>query len=724
MHASENSASQYQAPAPQASGSAASTVLAWIAFLLPTVGVPGEMLLQDTLKSAVLAFGMLIAACFFVWHQRKHNTLLHWHGLLAIPLVLMVYALGSMVWSHTYLAGVEAIRWFLLSLLLFLGLNTLRQDHLPKLLWGLHAGALVASVWAASQFWGAWNLFPQAAVPASSFANRNFFAEYAVAALPLSVWLLVRLSASRYLVWVALSVAFNLVAILMTGTRSALIALGLVLPCLVVVIARYRTQLPCGRWGRGQLLEVGLALALGVAVLGNLPSGNTAILQEGTGATPLQRSVLRTNSMAQGTEYTQGTFSVRTAMWLATARMLVANPWTGVGAGAWEVQIPLYQRIDTTLETDYHAHNESLQLLSEYGLVVGGLCLAFLWAYLIKVAAATWQASGPALQEAPLRAFVLTSLLAQLIVSNAGFPWHLAGGGMLLALCLGLLARSDLRLGDQAAARAHGFGVSARTLQAAGVGLACCVVVASGLSVQALRAERKLVSGITLANGYARAARAGSSTAADLKDQALQLAREGIAINPHYRKLTAEIAAPFAAQGDWHNAVWMLESLTASRPHLSALWTDLARGYSILGQHVQAEQAWAQVQRLKPEALSTATLHATLLAQAGRGPEAAAVLEQHFEHKAFDWDMVQAGYEIGYKTQNWALAIQSLELRNSAWPEQTADGFFRLGKLYAEPQVNQPAKALAAFLAGLAKVPKDQKPNYLIQIPSSFREQM
>ena len=724
MHASDNTDSQHLALPPSATSSATATVLAWMAFLLPAVGVPGEMLLQDTLKSAVLAFGTLIAACVFMWHRRENTVRWYGHALLAVPMVLTAYALGSMVWSHAYLAGVEAIRWFLLALLVFLGLNTLRQEHLPKLLWGIHAGAVVASVWAASQFWWAWSVFPQAAVPASSFANRNFFAEYAVSVVPLSVWLLTHLSPPRYRILVALSLAFNGVAILMTGTRSALIALVCMLPCLVVVIARYRTQLPCGRWGRRQVLGVGLALMLGVAVLGNLPSGNTAILQEGTGVTPFQRSVLRTSSIAQGSEYTQGTFSVRSTMWLATARMLVANPWTGVGAGAWEVQIPLYQRSDTTLETDYYAHNESLQLLSEYGLVVGGLCLAFVLAYGIKVAATTWQASGPALREAPLRAFVLTSLLAQGIVSLAGFPWHLASGGMLLALCLGLLASSDLRLGDQAAVQAHGLGVSARTRRAGLLVLACCLLLASWLSVQALRAERRLVSAITLANRYAQAERTGTPEAAEFKAQALQLAQEGIAIHPHYRKLTGEIAEPFAAQGDWHNAVWILESLTASRPHVAALWTGLARGYSSLGQHSRAEEAWAHVQRLKPKALSTATLHATLLAQAGQGPEAAALLERQFADQAFDWDMVQAGYAIGYKTQNWALAIRSLELRNTTWPEQAADGFLRLGKLFAEPQVNQPAKALAAFRAGLAAVPPEQKPNYRAQVPSPFNTQM
>ena len=55
---------------------------------------------------------------------------LRWHGILWLPLALLAYALGSMAWSHTYLAGVEAVRWFLFALLLWLGLNTLALQRL------------------------------------------------------------------------------------------------------------------------------------------------------------------------------------------------------------------------------------------------------------------------------------------------------------------------------------------------------------------------------------------------------------------------------------------------------------------------------------------------------------------------------------------------------------------------------------------------------------------
>src|SRR5665647_521337 len=161
-----------------------------------------------------------------------------------------------------------------------------------------------------------------------------------------------------------------------------------------------------------------------------------------------ERSVysLPSGSMTEGKEYTERSFSIRATMWKATARMMIANPWTGVGAGAWEVQIPLYQRIGEGVETDFYAHNEFLQLLSEYGVVVGGLFIAVLLAYLLIAAGKTWHLQGADLAEAPLRALTLASLLALLIVSNAGFPWRLAGTGALLALGLAILAGSDARL--------------------------------------------------------------------------------------------------------------------------------------------------------------------------------------------------------------------------------------------------------------------------------------
>src|SRR5438270_12722398 len=103
------------AHAPGDGGAAAA--LALTIFCAPALGVPGEQMLQDTLKSAIVAFGALIAALLFLRAQRGREAPLLWHDLLWLPLLLTAYALGSMAWSHRYLAAVEAIRWFLFALI-------------------------------------------------------------------------------------------------------------------------------------------------------------------------------------------------------------------------------------------------------------------------------------------------------------------------------------------------------------------------------------------------------------------------------------------------------------------------------------------------------------------------------------------------------------------------------------------------------------------------------
>ncbi len=699
-------------------------VLALMMFVVPAVGVPSELMLQDTLKSALVAFGVLIAALVFFWQQRNRTAPLLWHGLVWLPLALMAYALGSMAWSHTYLAGVEAIRWFLLSLLLWLGLNTITRENLPLLFWGIHGGAVVASLWAALQFWFDFGFFPQGPNPASTFINRNFFAEYAVSALPFSVYLLANLRASRWLAPLALSLALNVVALMMTGTRSALIALLVLIPVLALILIRYRQQFAFVRWSRAHQALVGLVLVAGVLGLGSMPSGNVNITQENTGSTALERSFLRAASMTEGKEYTERSFSIRATMWKATARMMIAHAWTGVGAGAWEVQIPLYQRVGEGMETDYYAHNEYLQLLSEYGVVVGGLFIAVLLAYLLIAAGKTWHLQGVDRAEAPLRALMLASLLALLIVSNAGFPWRLASTGALLAMGLAILAGSDARLGVREAFFARSLCWRTYFSKVMLVGLVCCTVLATYITQQAAEAENKIVSAIKLTFYAAKSKTSDPALSAAQTKELLQRIRQGIAVNPHYRKLTPMVADNLAASGDWVNAVWIWESMAVSRPNITIIWIDIARAYTQMSQYDLATVALQHAQAIDPDAPGLRTLEIVLLSRTGHEAQATNLLTDYFHQGRYDYGLVQAGYELGLKTHNWSLAIRALELCRQTWPDQAADSYLRLGKIYADPAVHDDARALAAFRAGLQAVPPEQKDNFRSQVPEGYRTRL
>ena len=698
--------------------------LAWMMVLLPALGVPSELVVQDTLKSAIVAFGVLGSALLFFWQRRSQTVTIQWHGLMWLPITLMFFALGSMAWSHTYLAGVEAIRWFLLSLLLWLGLNTLNRDTVPTLIWGIHGGATAASIWVALQFWGDLSWFPQGAFPASTFVNRNFYAEYAVCVMPFSVWLLAHSRNSRWLGVLAASLALNIVALMMTGTRSALVTMTLLTPVMVVVLVKFRRQWGFFRWSRKTQVLVAAVFLASISILGSIPSDNPRVAQENVGVTAFDRGFARTSSVAKPSEYTEGSFSVRSMMWMATARMMIANPWTGVGAGAWEVQIPVYQRADTVLETDYYAHNETLQLLSEYGVLVGGLVLAVLLAYLLHAAGTSWRLKDADQPEAPLRLVTLISLMAFLLVSQAGFPLHMAGTGALFSLALATLAGSDARLGLRGSLSSR-----TRTLRIAhGVVavffLCACTALATYITIQAVQAERKIVHALHLGAFLGQELPGTAQPEAVRKAEFLQNLREGIAINPHYRKFTAVAAEQLTGSRDFANAVWVQETVAASRPHVPAIWSGLALNYAQLGQHDKALIALSNLERLKPAALETLNVRVTLLTLAGQADEAVRLLKQSLDAGQYDYALLQTGYAMGLKVHDQALAVRSLELFNGRWPQHAADTYFRLGSLYATSSAPDHDKALEAFKQGIAAVPPQQKDRYRGQVPIRYRSQM
>ncbi len=598
---------------PAADGRAAG-VLARTLFLAPALGVPGEEMLQDTLKSIVVSFGALVAALLFLLAQRRRAEPLRWHGIVWLPLLLMAYALGSMAWSHTYLAGVEAVRWFVFAVLVWVGLNTLSRERLPLLAWAAHGGALVASLWAMAQFWGGLALFPQGPQPASTFVNRNFFAEFAVCTLPFAVLLLARARSVAPAAGLSFTTGVVVTAILMTGTRAALMAMWLQFLLVLPLIAwRCRAQLAWSGWPRRLRLGVAGVLAATVLVLGAIPTSNPKIVQEEHGATALARGLTRTESIGPR-DYSLG---VRMVMWRATLRAIAARPLAGLGAGAWESQIPLYQAEGSQLETDYYVHNEFLQLVAEYG-VVGWVFLALLFSYLLLAAWRSWRDDSPAGEaERPWRAVLLASLLALMVVSNIGFPWRMAATGALFALCLAGLAASDARLGPARRWLAAPLRWSPRVAGAALAATAGCLVLAAVITERAAESERKLVGAARLALSITATGDWNNPRYDGMKARMLQLAREGIALNPHYRKITPMVGDELARWGDWRNATWIWESVLGSRPYVVAIITNAARGYASMGQLDKALAYLARAKRIQPGAPAVRSLEVILLARSG-----------------------------------------------------------------------------------------------------------
>ena len=697
------------------------TLLSLMMVLVPAMGVPHEELLQDTLKSILVSLLALAAAFAFFWQQRQPSQTVTLHRLLWLPLGLMAYALGSMAWSHAYLGGVEAVRWFVFSLILFLGMNTLSLARVTHLAWGIHLGAVLAALWAALQFWVDFPFFAQGPNPASTFVNRNFFAEFMVCTLPFSVLLLTRVRDKASFFLLTFSLGFNVVALMMTGTRSALIGLLLLAALLPAIVWRCRRQLASTGWRMGHGLALVALLISTVLLLGAINTANPKLIAEAGPGDAMDRALNRTLSMTKASEYSQGSFSIRALMWKATGRMILANPVSGVGAGAWEVQAPRYQEAGSQLETDYYAHNELLQLVAEYGLV-GGALLVGLLAYLVWAAYRTWVDRSEAGQrEAPLRALTLASLLVFLLVSNAGFAWRMASTGALFALSLAILAASDARLGSGKHRASRAVPWRAPFSLSALAATAVCTGLALYMAQQAVECESKLVRAVKIALSITQSGQPHDPRWEPAKSEMLQLVRQGIAINPHYRKLTPMAADALAGWGDWSNATWIWESVLASRPYVVAILANVARGDMQAGELARAQATLERAKHLQPGAPALASLELTLWSRTGRNKEAIARAKELLQVGVFDNDLFQAAYSVAMRNRDSELAIQALELGIKTWPARAVDGWLKLGDIYDSPEAKNESKALAAYQAALRASPPAYKPTVLAMIPPIYR---
>ena len=692
-------------------------ILAFMMFLTPAIGVPNELMLQDTLKSIVVAFAAIGAGLLFFWQQRNRRDGLRWHALMYLPLALTFYALGSMVWSHTFLGGVEAIRWFVFSVLLWLGINTLSRQRTPYLIEGIHWGAVVCSLWTVLQFYFDFKYFPQGPNPASTFVNRNFFAEYVVCTLPFTAYLLAQSKNSSRITLMAFTLGFNIVALMMTGTRGALAAMWLTLLVVLPMIAIiYRKQLAFSSWDSGRrILACGVLLAT-ILTMGLTNSGNPKVISDrsyyGNATTAFDMAFKRTASISTA----DGSFGIRLIMWKATMVMIKANPITGVGAGAWEATLPLYQSEGSQLETDYYVHNEILQLLAEYGLT-GLLFLIGLLGYLLSSAWKTIRNRTPeGLAEAPVRSIALSSLLAFLIISNIGFPWRLAATGSLFALSLALLGASDARLSIRGAAAAGRLSWKPVYSQVLAVTMMVCLALTVYISQQAAATESKIVSAVKMALSITQSGDVNNPKWDKTKRELLTLAKDGIAINTHYRKITPMIADELAKWGDWKNAVWIWESVIVSRPYVVAIMSNIARGYSQLGNNEKALEYLARCEKIQPKAVSVRSLKVILMSRSGQEKQAAVLAQQYMNEDTVDFDLLSAAYILGVRKSDFDMAIQALELRNKNFVSSRQDGYLKLASIYINNKVDE-AKAVAAFKGALEATPENEREALRKRIP-------
>ena len=341
-------------------------------------------------------------------------------------------------------------------------------------------------------------------------------------------------------------------------------------------------------------------------------------------------------------------------------------------------------------------------------------------AYLLFSAWKTFKNRTPeGLVEAPIRMVALASMLAFLTVSNVGFPWRLASTGCMFALCLALLAASDARLSIRGPAAALRLNWQPAYSQVLAVMMMVCLALTAYISQQAAATESKIVSSVKIALGISASGDINNPKWDKSKREMLTLAKEGIAINTHYRKITPILADELAKWGDWKNAIWVWESVVVSRPYVTAIMSNIARGYAQIGNIDKALEYLARCEKLQPKATTVRSLKVILLSRNGKEPEAAILAKKYMDEGSYDLDLVNAAFVLGMRKSDFDMAIQGLELRNKDWPANKVDGYLKLAGIYINNKKDD-AKALTSFKSALEATPEKDREALRKQIPPQF----
>jgi tetratricopeptide (TPR) repeat protein len=324
------------------------------------------------------------------------------------------------------------------------------------------------------------------------------------------------------------------------------------------------------------------------------------------------------------------------------------------------------------------------------------------------------------MEEGAWRAAALASLLVLLVVGNVGFPWRMASTGALFALTLALLAASDARLGFTGRAGAQALRWRSNWATPALAGGIAALALATYITEQAAECERKIVRAAQIALAISASGQPNAPQWTALKREMLQLTREAVAINPHYRKITPIVADELARWGDWKNATWIWESVLQSRPYVVAILTNAARGHAALGDLPGAQQFLARAQAVSPDAPAVKSLEVILASRTGDDRRALEVAKQARARGVVDFDLLQNIFLLGWRTGDSAAAESAMLQRLRDFSESRVEGWAQLGNFYSEV-LKDDAKAADAWRQALALATPAQRPGLLAQVPPGLR---
>jgi len=350
-----------------------SDILRWGFLLMLPAAVLGSVAAWPGLRTLSLFRILYVALCvggaIWVLRQRRFQPGVRVRGFLLFLAFWVWWTLVSLIWTTDGEAGVRYAIFLVMMLSVCAG-TVLAVDNTRTLRIAL---ILLFAVFAASLAMGLLEIATDFRLPTSGlvgrdqryqwavtsiFHNQNDFATYIALWLP---FLLVTPFIARGVPAVLAATVWSLVSViclLYTGSRTSLLALALVVPSILAVLAvRKGTSSRWWQWVLGVALICALVCTVYIGIRGVLPVG------------PLPEiGIQHWRFDTLGVEVEAGTGSGGTRIMLIKGGLAVARSSRLLGVGPGNAEYHLRQL--PGLETVYNLHNWWLEVLVNGGVLV------------------------------------------------------------------------------------------------------------------------------------------------------------------------------------------------------------------------------------------------------------------------------------------------------------------------------------------------------------------
>jgi O-antigen ligase len=128
-----------------------------------------------------------------------------------------------------------------------------------------------------------------------------------------------------------------------------------------------------------------------------------------------------------------------------------------------------------------------------------------------------------------------------------------------------------------------------------------------------------------------------------------------------------------------------------------------------------------RAKKVQPKAISVRSLEVILLSRSGKEAEALKLAKVAFADNTLDLDMMNAAHILAVRASDFPFALQALQTRNKAFPDQKVDGLLKIAGIELN-YLKDEGKAMDAFREAYAVSGKS--PQVLEQVPQPLQAKL